>query len=731
MANNVFVELTSNGNDLKKTLNDVKASVAQVSKETQKYNTVASKMKRVNKSISGGLKNISADGYKTSKSIQSMSSAFGGLGRIIGEIGLAKFIADSINSALEMIEVANLFDVALGTIKDSAEEFITTFSEVSGLDSTSLRQNVATFALLARSMGLANDNAETLSINTAKLAVDLSSLTNVPIEQVMRDLKSGLIGQTETVYKYGLDLTEATLAQEALRLGITKSVRSMSQGEKMALRYSVMIRQSALAQGDFANTINSPANQLRILTERIQTLVRTIGTVFIPILSAVLPYLNAFIILLTEAFAKLASLFGYEGVDRKDVVNGFNAIEESATSAGEAIKNATFGLDELNIISQESGSAEDAAIGGFDIDLEGYDNLMDSIDDKAQDIADKFRNIFNFVLSLIGGIALVNAGLKGWKTITDIFSGLSGAGTILGSIGTLIYDNLIFPVEYFLATVLKVPEVTGAAFNLAVAAVLLAIALLVAGIINQWDVIVQIFNQTVEDIKKFFQNLWDSITMIFDGIFNTIVGILMLIVGIFEGDIETIKQAWVVLGDGIQKIFYGVQNVLATIGFFIASLFVDVANFIGATLTGVVNVVIKLINSRFDWINGKLADLDTALKAIGFDGIDFRLSEIQELTFNPITIDRDDFELFDDTILSNDTAEVTDLQPMGRTVFGNTDLDQQIAAAVANGVSSGISNAPTTFSANLYLDGKQLAAAMDKSAQERGYNISKSAEVIR
>ena len=106
--------------------------------------------------------------------------------------------------------------------------------------------------LLARSMGMSTKQAKTLSTTTAQLSTDLASLTNIPINQVMQDLRSGLIGQTETVYKYGMDLTEASLKTEAFRLGITKSVREMTQGEKMALRYSLMLKQSGLAHGDFA-----------------------------------------------------------------------------------------------------------------------------------------------------------------------------------------------------------------------------------------------------------------------------------------------------------------------------------------------------------------------------------------------------------------------------------------------------------------------------------------------
>ena len=242
----------------------------------------------------------------------SMGNAFKGLNKIIG-IGalykLADGMASATKSALDMIEVANLFTVSLGDMSSQAMKTINALHEVYGLDVTNLKSAVGGFALLSRSMGMSTKQAEILATNTTRLALDLSSLTNVPIQQVMQDLRSGLVGQSETVYKYGLDVTEAGLKTEAMNQGITKSVRNMSQGEKMALRYAVMIRGSSLAQGDFANTINAPANQLRILSERFITLSRSIGTIFMPMLQAVLPWLNALVMILIDVANAIAKFF--------------------------------------------------------------------------------------------------------------------------------------------------------------------------------------------------------------------------------------------------------------------------------------------------------------------------------------------------------------------------------------------------------------------------------------
>lgn len=427
---------------------------------SNQYNDAQKKIKKLGQSYV----NISKDGNRASQSISGFGKAlpilkFSAFQAIA--YSAMKSLTGFTQASMESIEVQNLFTVSLGEQAQKAEQTVKSLSNLYGLDSTNLKSSIGTFALLAKSMGMNGVQADVLSESTTQLALDLSSLMNVPISQVMGDLRSGLIGQTETVYKYGMDLTEASLKQEAVAQGITKSVRNMSQGEKMALRYSLMLKQSTLAHGDFAKTLNQPANQSKILSERITTLTRAIGNMFMPMLSAVLPWLNAFVIVLTQAANAIARLLGYQepagtGVSSNldNVGNSANEVSDSiggATSAAKELRKTLLGIDELNLMDKPTttsagggggvGDVGDSILDG--IDLESYDILFGGITDKAseyaqiikdklapafEDFAKSLSNVAEFgrtfkyyVIDPIAGW-VVNTGLPGFVGILSQFN---------------------------------------------------------------------------------------------------------------------------------------------------------------------------------------------------------------------------------------------------------------------------------------------------------------------
>ena len=370
-----------------------------------------------------------------SKNTKKATQSFAGFQNVLGTVALVGFgrqLAIFTKSAMDMIEVTNLFGVSLGDMTEKANETVTALSSAFGMDTTNLQSAIGNYALLARSMGMASTQAEVLGSNTTKLAIDLSSLTNVPIEQVLQDLRSGLVGQSETVYKYGLDVTEAGLKAEAMAMGIDKSVRNMTQGEKMALRYSTMLRQATLAQGDFARTINTPSNQLKILTEQITTLSRALGSVFIPMLSAVLPYINGFVMMLIQLASALASFFGFKAPTFPKVTSSIGSVTSGAEEATKAVggtssavkklKQALMGFDEINLLPQQPDPASGGGGGGSaggdggsildGLDLKGYDNMMSGVVSRTKELAEAMKKPF---ISLLKTVALVGAGILGWK----------------------------------------------------------------------------------------------------------------------------------------------------------------------------------------------------------------------------------------------------------------------------------------------------------------------------
>jgi hypothetical protein len=402
------------------------------------------------------LTNLTKDANRASKGFSMMSGSLLTVKRALGGLSfymLYRGISNAVESAMDMIETANLFSVALGGLAVETNNTVRGMSELTGLDLTNMQTAIGTFASLSRSMGMTDKQAQNLSTTSYRLALDLASLYNVDISQALGDLRSGLVGQSETVYKYGIDVTEASLKTEALAQGITKSVRNMSQGEKMALRYAVMIRQTSLAQGDFARTIEQPANQLRILSERFVTLGRSIGTIFIPVLQTILPYLNAVLQVLINIANTIASLFGYSE-DMAKVMNtnfgGGGATEEleegldGASNSAKKLKGQLMGFDEINLWKEPesgAGGGTGAMAGGVDMSFMenlSYDSMFGNISSKSSQIADSIKKSLDKIWD---GLYRVRYALK------DLWDeGLSVFGNF--AIGVLVdfYNNFLVPV---------------------------------------------------------------------------------------------------------------------------------------------------------------------------------------------------------------------------------------------------------------------------------------------
>jgi hypothetical protein len=294
-----------------------------------------------------------------------------------------------------------------------------------GLDPEQLMNYQAKIVSVTNAVGLCGET----STNTAKalsmLAADMSSYTNEDLSSVMTNFQSGLIGQSRALYKFGIDITNATLQQYAYNLGVTKSLSAMTQAEKMQLRLIAILDQSKVAWGDQANTLGSVANQYRITKQQISNLARTIGNLLLPIVKNVLPVINAMVMALNRLFTTLGFHFfgsnwlkdlqdgtskGYGtgledlGDDADDAADSLG----SAANAAKKLKDVTLGIDELNINDPTSGSGSSGsgsgAGGGVDLSgaiadaLKDYETVWDKAfaesENKAQKIADTICSAF-------------------------------------------------------------------------------------------------------------------------------------------------------------------------------------------------------------------------------------------------------------------------------------------------------------------------------------------------
>lgn len=210
----------------------------------------------------------------------------------------------AIKFASDFNESLNKVDVAFGDSQDSVKDFAKTALKQFGIAEGSALDMAALFGDMATSMGFAQDSAAGMSTQLVGLAGDLASFKNIDIEQATTALAGVFTGETESLKRLGIVMTEVNLKQFAMDKGLNSNIKNMSQAEKVALRYQFIMESTANAQGDFARTGGGAANQMRIFQEALKQLAANFGQILIPAFTKILLKVNAFIIKLSEMSPK-------------------------------------------------------------------------------------------------------------------------------------------------------------------------------------------------------------------------------------------------------------------------------------------------------------------------------------------------------------------------------------------------------------------------------------------
>lgn len=413
--------------------------------------------------LSNQIGRVTSSTGRAAKATRSFSQVAGGFytNYFLAVRGLKK-AWNSVESSMDFLETVNYFEVAMrklgdnavatwdGIGHDSAEAYAKSFSERAkqltakmtgyeideggnttyagiknlGMNPESVMNYQAMFAQVSESIGIAEESALNFSTALTMLGADWASLRNITFEESWGKFASALAGQSRAVRALGIDITNATLQEYAYKYGLTQAVSEMNQATKAQLRLLAILDQSKVAFGDLANTMESPANQLRMLKQNFANLARTIGNLFLPVVSAVLPYINGLVMALQRLFSWIGGLLGIKfnsinssigGMDSgiEDLVGGTEDEEDSlnkANAAAKKLKNTLLGFDEINALNDNSdssgGSTSGSGIGGGSALLDeeianaleayqkAWDEAFDRMENKAQDISDRICNAF-------------------------------------------------------------------------------------------------------------------------------------------------------------------------------------------------------------------------------------------------------------------------------------------------------------------------------------------------
>lgn len=445
----------------------------------------------------------------TTKSIKSTRSGFRGLASTIGKFYATYWlvmravgkIGSAVDLASQLTEVQNVVDTTFGDMASKVDDFTKTSIQDFGMSELTVKQISSRFQALGTSVGItsqqvANGTAVTnkalmsqnntlykttdsmadMSLNLTRLAGDMASFYDVDQADVAKSLQSIFSGTIAPLRRYGLDLTQATLSEWAMKNGLDANIKSMTQAEKVLLRYNYVMANTQAAQGDFAKTSNTWANSVRVLKQEFQAWGSIIGSV---VINALKPFVQALskvmlkVISFTRTVADaLGAIFGWtieisgggatvDGME--DIAGGVGDIGDSADSSNEKaqkLKKTLLSIDEIHALDDNSdsgsgggsgsgGSGGGGAGSGVDSSLKKTDGLLEKYESSIKDLYSLGKYIGDALASAMESIDWKKIYQKAdnfGKGLADFLNGLISprlfydlGATIAGSLNTALH----------------------------------------------------------------------------------------------------------------------------------------------------------------------------------------------------------------------------------------------------------------------------------------------------
>lgn len=434
-------------------------------------------------SLGKSLNIFSGSANKAKSSSFSLASAFGKLYASYWLLFRAfSKIKDAIDISSSLTEVENVVRTTFGNYEKLIQDFSKTSIQDFGMSELTAKQVASRFQAMGTAMGFSQGKMADMSLQLTKLTADMASFYDMEQSDVARNLQAVFTGETEPLRKYGLDLTQATLKEWAMKQGLDADISSMTQAEKTMLRYQYVMANTAAAQGDFARTSDTWANQVRILKQSFEQLAAIIGGAlinafkpFVRTLNAVMQKVIDFATTVTNA---LGSIFGWKfeisagglADDWSDAAGSAADIAESTGQAAKNVEKMNKGLrafDELNLIttpdnssgSGSGGSGGGGASGGgasgglvqVDTIFKDYESQIRSLRELGAYISDALSD----AMESIDWDRIYSKARNFGKGLADFLNGLitprlfGDVGmTIASALNTAIYTALSFGEEF-------------------------------------------------------------------------------------------------------------------------------------------------------------------------------------------------------------------------------------------------------------------------------------------
>lgn len=418
---------------------------------TTGFRAINSAAKEAGKGVDSFGKDINTTTHNVSSFIQVMRGMLDVLRPVI------EILKYSIGEAMEWDGIVYQFGNAFGEQAELYYNKITKISDALSINKQQFMENSAMSASMLIGFGVNRSDAREMALGYTELAYDIwAAYNNVykNVDDAMTAVRSAISGEVEPIRRAGFTIVDSQLAMTAANHDIAYSSQTATEGLKSYLRYLTLIEQahSKGIVGAYAQEMSTAEGLTRTLAQQVKSLAQAFGGLFLPILVRVIPWISALVQVLTAAIRTIAGFFGItlQEVNWKGfgagATSGLGAVEESAEDAGGALgkaakaakelKNATLGIDELNVISPPdpntgggSGGGASAGVGGgggLDVGSLWDDSIFAQVEEQTNAIKQKLKNL----LPVIGGIAAAFGGWRLLNLIDDLDDSIKGVGKL-------------------------------------------------------------------------------------------------------------------------------------------------------------------------------------------------------------------------------------------------------------------------------------------------------------
>lgn len=594
---------------------------------------------------------------------KTFGKAFGAIGKMaiaaFSVTAITKFASSAISLASDLEEVQNVVDVTFGQGAKQVNAFAQSSAAAFGLSELSAKQYTGTMGAMLKSMGLVSKQALDMSTDMAALAGDVASFYNLDTDEAFQKIRAGISGETEPLKQLGINMSIVNLEAYAMSQGITKSFAKMTQAEQALLRYNYLMKVTADAQGDFARTSGSWANQTRILKLQWDSFKSSLGGAFIAVLTPVIQMLNIFMAKLVAAGNTFKSFVNFITGNNKKTENSaagaaaaVSGVGEAADEAGKGAaagakkaKGALAAFDELNSLSTDDGSGsgggeaempempEIGALEELDTSaIDEYANKLESIKDSFKDflkefnLTGPFKNFVETAKNEWGAIkdkavdswnSIKDNAAKAWVGITDVIKPLiKPIGTIALEYGSLFIVNFSESIQAGMG-------ILTSTVNGVVSTVKGGIKLLASIAKPILDSLADFFKNNGSKIEGRIREVWGTIETTVRGYVDAIANHIVNVFGGFQTWFEehydsiynTFAGTWEAIWSAVDAIWTGIQTAFEAVFGGMTDFLTQHSDSIRDTLVNTWNIIWQVIEPIWNTITSVVKQVFDGIKS--------------------------------------------------------------------------------------------------------------------